>query len=83
MRFGDFLHPKRAFPAGRALAAAFVSIKLVDVVEHPDHVARIVQHDHAARAGHRTGRGERIEIHRNLVDRHFSVRLSIRRAVSV
>src|SRR5438105_3389081 len=25
---GDLLHPERAFPAGRALAAAFVSIKL-------------------------------------------------------
>jgi hypothetical protein len=30
---GDFLHPKRAFPAGCALAAALVRVKLVDVVQ--------------------------------------------------
>src|SRR2546423_9343781 len=33
---GDFFHPKRAFTARRALAARFVSVKFVDVVEHPD-----------------------------------------------
>ena len=39
---GDLLHPERAFAAGRALAAAFVRVKLVDVGQRPDHVARIV-----------------------------------------
>src|SRR5262249_4515978 len=36
---GDFLHPKGAFPAGCALAAALVRVKLIDVVQRPNHVA--------------------------------------------
>ena len=50
--FGNFFHPKRAFAAGRALAARLMCIKFVDVVEHPNHVARIVEHDHAAGSSH-------------------------------
>ena len=80
---GDFLHPKRTFAARRALAAALVRIKFVDVVERPNHVARIVEHDDAAGTGHRAGRGERIEIHRDLIDATSRVRSSIRRAVSL
>ena len=37
---GDFLHPKRAFPAGCALAAALMRIKLVDVVQRPNQGSR-------------------------------------------
>src|SRR5215469_10445144 len=44
---GNFSHPKRAFPARRALAAALVRVELVDVVEDPNHVARIIEHDYA------------------------------------
>ena len=65
---GDFFHPERAFAAGGALAAALVRVKFVDVVQRPDHVARIIHHDHAAGTGHRTCGGERIEIHRDIVD---------------
>ncbi len=71
MRSVIFLHPERTFAAGCALAAALVRVKLVDVVKNPDHVARIIQHDHAARTRHRTGGSERIEIHRDIIDRHF------------
>ena len=49
---GDLLHPKRTFPARRALATALVGIKLVDVVERPNHIARVIQHDHAAGSSH-------------------------------
>ena len=69
---GDLLHPERAFAARRALAAALVRVEFVDVVQRPDHVARVVHHDHAAGAGHRAGGGERIEIHRDFIDRHFA-----------
>ena len=44
----DFLHPERTFAAGRALAAALMRIKLVDVVECPNHIPGIVHHDDAA-----------------------------------
>src|SRR6266480_1965301 len=49
---GDLLHPKRTFPARRALATALVGIKLVDVVERPNHIARVIQHDDAAGSSH-------------------------------
>src|SRR4029453_4883778 len=55
---GDFFHPKRTFPAGRALAAALMGIELIDVIECPHHVARIIEHDHAAGTSHRTRCGK-------------------------
>src|SRR5207247_11148008 len=68
----DCPHPKRAYPAGRALSTPLVRIELVDVIERPHHVAGIVEHDHTAGTGHRTCCGERIEIHRYVIDRHLA-----------
>src|SRR5438067_3187458 len=68
---GNFLHPKRTFPARSALAAALVRIERVDDVEHPDHVAGIIQYDHAAGPSHGTRRRQGIEIHRDLINRHL------------
>ena len=64
---GDLLHPERALAAGGALAAALVRVKFVDIIQRPDHVARVVQHDHAAGAGHGAHGRERIEIHDDVV----------------
>ncbi len=50
-----------------------MGIKFVDVIEHPDHVARIVQHDHAAGSSHRSRGRERVEIHWQVVDRHLNI----------
>ena len=66
---GDLLHPERAFAARRALAARFVSVKFVDVIQRLDHVARVVHDDDAAGARHGTRRRERIEIHRDIFER--------------
>ena len=60
----DLLHPERALAARRALAAAFVRIEGVNVRERLDHADRVVHNDHAARAAHRPDHGERIEVHR-------------------
>ena len=49
---GDFLHPKRTFPARCTLATALMRVKLVDVVKGPNHIARVIQHDDAAGSRH-------------------------------
>ena len=48
-----------------------MGVKFVDVVQGPDHVARFIEDDDAARTRHRSGGGEGIEIHRDFVKRHF------------
>ena len=65
---GNLLHPKRSFPAGRALAATFVGVKFVDVVQRPDHVARVIHHDDSAGSRHGAGRRQGVEIDANVVD---------------
>ena len=55
-------HPKRAFAAGRALAAAFVGVKFADVRERLDDVHGVIHHDDGAGTGHRAGGGERVEV---------------------
>ena len=60
---GNLLHPGRTFAARRALAAGFVGVERVQIVEHPRHLAGVVEHDHAAGACHRATRRERVEVH--------------------
>ena len=48
-----FLHPERAFPARRALAAAFVGVKLGNIQRRIDDANVFGQHDDTAAAGHR------------------------------
>ncbi len=45
-----------------------MGVELVDVVEHPRHPARVVHHDHAARAGHRAAGCEGVEIERDFLE---------------
>ncbi len=71
---GDFLHPRGAFAAGGALAAGFVGVEGVQVVEHPGHFARVVDDDHAAGAGHRAAGGEGVEIERDVPEAELRVR---------
>ncbi len=55
------------------MAAAFVGVELVQVVEGPDHVTRVV-HDHdAAAADHGASGLERGGIHREIQERSFLV----------
>src|SRR6516162_2488298 len=68
---GDLLHPKRSFPAWSALAAALVSVEFVDIVQRPDHVARIIHNDNPARSCHRTGHGQSIEINWEFLQAHL------------
>src|ERR1700751_1828690 len=68
---GDLLHPKRSFPAWGALATALVSVELVDVVQRPDHVARIIHNDDSTRSRHRTGCSQSIEIDRDFFQAHL------------
>ena len=39
-----------------------MGVEGVDVVKHPRHLARVVEHDHSARTSHRSARGERVEV---------------------
>ena len=55
-------HPEGTFAAGRALAAAFVRVKLAEVCQRLDDVRRVINHDDGAGAGHRARLRERIEI---------------------
>src|SRR6266704_1777496 len=55
---GNLFHPERALTAGGALSTRFVGIELVNVVKSPDHVARVIQHNDAARARHRAAGGK-------------------------
>ncbi len=77
---GDFLHPERAFAAGRALAARFVRVERGDVGEALDHVARLVHDDDAAAARHGTCCGEGVEIERDVLQAQF---LFLHRAVGL
>ena len=66
---GDLGHPEAAFAAGGALSTAFVGVELVQVVQGPDHVARVV-HDHHAAASHHGASGlEAGGIHRQIEKR--------------
>src|ERR1017187_5724503 len=61
-----FLHPQRAFAARRALAARLMRIELRDVERALDDIDRVIQHNHPARARHRAGFAQRLEIERHI-----------------
>src|ERR687887_446376 len=48
------------------LHEALHRVELGDARERPDHAGRVVHHDDAARPGHRAGRLERVELHRDV-----------------
>ena len=70
---GDLGHPEAAFAAGGALSAAFVGVELVQVVQGPDHVARVVHDHHAAATDHGASGLERGGIHRQIEERRIFV----------
>ena len=58
------VQPAGAFAARRALAAALVHVEVREAQQRLDHAARVVHHDHRARAEHRAGLGDRVVVHR-------------------
>ena len=64
----DLFHPLTAFSAGGALAAGFVGVKIVQVVQHPGHAATVVHDDDTAGAGHGTTLGHGVEVHGDVHD---------------
>src|SRR4029077_11068693 len=45
---GYFRHPDTSLRARGALSATLIGIKLIQVIEHPNHIAGVVHHHHAA-----------------------------------
>src|ERR1700678_2166 len=63
----DLLHPKRSFPARRALAATFVGVEFINVVQGPDHVAGIIHHNDSSGSGHRSDCRQGVEVDPDVV----------------
>ena len=64
----DAPQPARAFAAGSALAAGLVLVEVGQAQQALDHVARVVHHDHGARAQHGAGLGDGVVVHRAFHD---------------
>ncbi len=68
---GDFLHPRGTLATRCALAAGFVGVEGVEVVQHPRHSTGVVQDDHSPGTGHRATCCEGIEVHGNVPEAEF------------
>lgn len=70
---GHFCHPEAAFAAGGALAATFVGVEEIEVVEGFEHVAGVVHDDHAATADHSACGSESGRVHDDIENVDFAI----------